>query len=552
MPLFDTHAHYNDDAFDQNRKGLLDALPDAGVGAVVIPGVDVESSRSALALAESRPWLFAAAGIHPEDCAGCTAADFSAIRDLCREKKVVAIGEIGLDYYWAENPPKEFQQMVFRRQLELALELELPVIVHDREAHGDSLEIVKEFPGVRGVFHCFSGSPEMAEELLKRGWYLGFDGPVTYKNARRAPEVVAVTPLDRIVVETDAPYMSPVPNRGRRNDSRNLPYIVVKLAGGEGMKKAFLMVPACLLLAGCGAPSETVTPTDSWPDSALAETNEAAAESPPEPISTAPAESPPVTAPAEPLSAPAVVTAGQAPEEPYDLPTEVIGLKDWIGESRWNHDPVGLLAELPERELSLYGVTKWLDSSALLRWGDSLAEFSWSFGGPLIVEPQLWCWDVDSDGQEEVVVINHVDSGTGTSIEELHVVKKDGDGTLTDYCFPESLWQEDLSGLLSVVSDGDRTYTVLGADLVDLTDEIQTQFPDLNPAMIEDTSTGRWANFSVQSGTDGNGSDLFFTGSAMLEGREIPYDWYAAEITAAISYENGIFTLSDFHLNSLS
>ena len=213
MPLFDTHAHYNDDAFDQNRKGLLDALPDAGVGAVVIPGVDVESSRSALALAESRPWLFAAAGIHPEDCAGCTAADFSAIRDLCREKKV----------------------MVFRRQLELALELELPVIVHDREAHGDNLEIVKEFPGVRGVFHCFSGSPEMAEELLKRGWYLGFDGPVTYKNARRAPEVVAVTPLDRIVVETDAPYMSPVPNRGRRNDSRNLPYIVEKLAEWKGI-----------------------------------------------------------------------------------------------------------------------------------------------------------------------------------------------------------------------------------------------------------------------------------------------------------------------------
>ena len=209
MPLFDTHAHYNDDAFDQDREELLDALPAAGVGAVVIPGVDAASSRSALALAETRPWLFAAAGIHPEDCAGCTAADFSAIRDLCREKKVVAIGEIGLDYYWAENPPKEFQQMVFRRQLELALELELPVIVHDREAHGDSLEIVKEFPGVRGVFHCFSGSPEMAEELLKRGWYLGFDGPVTYK--------------------------SPVPNRGRRNDSRNLPYIVEKLAEWKGI-----------------------------------------------------------------------------------------------------------------------------------------------------------------------------------------------------------------------------------------------------------------------------------------------------------------------------
>ena len=192
MKLFDTHAHYNDNAFDRDREALLDALPDAGVGAVVIPGVDVESARSALALAESRPWLFAAAGLHPEDCAGCTDRDFDAVRDLCGHEKVVAIGEIGLDYYWAENPPKEFQQMVFRRQLQMALELDLPVIVHDREAHGDCLEIVKEFPGVRGVFHCFSGSPEMAEELLKRGWYLGFDGPVTYKNARRAPEVVAV------------------------------------------------------------------------------------------------------------------------------------------------------------------------------------------------------------------------------------------------------------------------------------------------------------------------------------------------------------------------
>lgn len=235
MPLFDTHAHYNDDAFDQDREELLDALPAAGVGAVVIPGVDAASSRSALALAETRPWLFAAAGIHPEDCAGCTAADFSAIRDLCREKKVVAIGEIGLDYYWAENPPKEFQQMVFRRQLELALELALPVIVHDREAHGDSLEIVKEFPGVRGVFHCFSGSPEMAEALIKRGWYLGIDGPITYKNARRAPEVAEVIPLERIVVETDAPYLTPEPFRGKRNDSRYLPYVIEKMARWKGV-----------------------------------------------------------------------------------------------------------------------------------------------------------------------------------------------------------------------------------------------------------------------------------------------------------------------------
>ena len=238
MPIFDTHAHYDADQFASDREAVLTALPAAGVGLVVDPGCDVASSREAAALAERFDHVYAAVGIHPEDCAGCTDADFDAIRELCRREKVVAIGEIGLDYYWAENPPKEFQQMVFRRQLQMALELDLPVIVHDREAHGDSLEIVKEFPGVRGVFHCFSGSPEMAEELLKRGWYLGFDGPVTYKNARRAPEVAAVTPLDRIVVETDAPYMSPVPNRGRRNDSRNLPYIVEKLAEWKGISPA--------------------------------------------------------------------------------------------------------------------------------------------------------------------------------------------------------------------------------------------------------------------------------------------------------------------------
>ena len=235
MPLFDTHAHYNDDAFDQNRKGLLDALPDAGVGAVVIPGVDVESSRSALALAESRPWLFAAAGIHPEDCAGCTAADFSAIRDLCREKKVVAIGEIGLDYYWAENPPKEFQQMVFRRQLELALELELPVIVHDREAHQDCLSIVREHPQVTGVYHCYSGSLEDAKVLVKLGWMLSFTGVITYKNARKALEVIDWLPMDRIMIETDSPYLTPEPFRGKRNDSGYVHLVAEAIAQVKGV-----------------------------------------------------------------------------------------------------------------------------------------------------------------------------------------------------------------------------------------------------------------------------------------------------------------------------
>ena len=236
MTLFDTHAHYTDNAFNKDRDELLgQQLPAAGVAAAVTAGVDAESSRASIALAEAYGYIYAAAGLHPEDCAGAGEAELEEIRRLCRHPKVVAVGEIGLDYYWAENPPKEFQQEIFRRQLALAREEGLPVIVHDREAHGDSLAIVKEYPEVAGVFHCFSGSPEMAEELLKRGWYLGFDGPITYKNAKRAPEVAAVTPLDRIVIETDAPYLSPVPNRGKRNDSRNLGYIVERLAEWKGV-----------------------------------------------------------------------------------------------------------------------------------------------------------------------------------------------------------------------------------------------------------------------------------------------------------------------------
>mgnify|MGYP005759489011 FL=1 len=235
MPIFDTHAHYDDSRFDGDRDAVLAALPEAGVELVLDPGCDLPSSRAAAALAERYGHVYAAAGIHPENCVGFQDADLAALRQLLAQPKVAAIGEIGLDYYWAENPPRDFQQMVFRKQLALAEELELPVIVHDREAHGDSLSIIREFPAVTGVFHCFSGSPEMAGELLKRGWYLGFDGPITYKNARRAPEVAAITPLERMVVETDAPYLSPAPVRGRRNDSRYLPHVIAKLAEWKGV-----------------------------------------------------------------------------------------------------------------------------------------------------------------------------------------------------------------------------------------------------------------------------------------------------------------------------
>ena len=235
MPIFDTHAHYDAEQFASDREAVLTALPAAGVGLVVDPGCDVASSREAAALAERFDHVYAAAGIHPEDCAGAGEADLEAIRALAAHPKAVAIGEIGLDYYWPENPPREFQQEIFRRQMALAEELDLPVIIHDREAHGDCLAIVKEFPRVRGVFHCYSGSPEMAKELLKLGWYLGFDGPITFKNARRAPEVAAVTPLERMLLETDSPYLAPVPHRGKRNDSRLLPLVAQKLGEWKGL-----------------------------------------------------------------------------------------------------------------------------------------------------------------------------------------------------------------------------------------------------------------------------------------------------------------------------
>ena len=233
--FFDTHAHYDDEAFDADRHALLASLPESGVGRVVNPGCTAASSRAALDLAAQYDFLYAAVGIHPENCAGVTDADFAAVEAMAKEDKAVAIGEIGLDYYWEENPPRDFQKEVFARQLALAEALNLPVIVHDRDAHGDCLDLVRAFPNTRGVFHCYSGAIEEAKLLLDRGWYLGFDGPVTFKNARRAPEVVRFLPLDRLLLETDSPYMAPVPHRGKRNDSRNLPFIAAKIAELKGL-----------------------------------------------------------------------------------------------------------------------------------------------------------------------------------------------------------------------------------------------------------------------------------------------------------------------------
>ena len=226
---FDTHAHLDDHAFDEDREELLETIHRSGIELVLNPGCDRESSRKAADLAERVDFLYFAAGIHPGELDDCSDTALDEIAALCRNPKCRAVGEIGLDYYW-DDSRKDEQKQLFLKQLELACGLDLPVIIHDREAHGDCLDMVRQFRGIRGVFHCFSGSAEMAEELLKLGWYLGFDGPVTYRNARKALEVLSVCPLDRMLMETDSPYLPPVPMRGKRNDPGNLTYICRKIA----------------------------------------------------------------------------------------------------------------------------------------------------------------------------------------------------------------------------------------------------------------------------------------------------------------------------------
>ncbi len=233
--LFDTHAHYDDEAFDADRRELLSAMPEHNVGLIVNPGCTVESSRTAVSLAAQFPHVYAAVGIHPENCGDFEPEHMDAIHALAKTDKVVAIGEIGLDYYWPENPPRGLQQQVLRAHMALAEELHLPVIVHDREAHADTLSVVREFPAVTGVFHCFSGSVEMARELLKLGWMLSFNGAVTFKNARKAPEVIAEVPMDRLMIETDAPYLTPVPFRGKRNDSTYVRLVAERIAQIKGL-----------------------------------------------------------------------------------------------------------------------------------------------------------------------------------------------------------------------------------------------------------------------------------------------------------------------------
>ena len=234
--LFDTHAHYDSEAFDADRDAVLSALPEKGVGLVLCPGCDLPSSEACAALAERYPHVWAAAGIHPENLEGASLAELDAVRALAARPKVRAIGEIGLDYYWLKTPEERSRSReFFDAQLSLAGELSLPAIVHDRDAHRDCLDIVRAHPDVRGVFHCCALSAEDAKRALDWGWYLSFTGNITFPKARRALEVIAMAPLDRLMVETDAPYMAPEPFRGRRNDSGYVYRVAETIAQVKGI-----------------------------------------------------------------------------------------------------------------------------------------------------------------------------------------------------------------------------------------------------------------------------------------------------------------------------
>lgn len=237
--IFDSHAHYDDAKFDDEREALLAELPSHGVCGVVNCGCDTASSKTALKLADSYSYIYAAVGIHPENIGGGTVNE---IRTLVKHKKCVAIGEIGLDYYWVSDN-KEQQKELFSQQLDLANEINKPVMIHDRDAHSDTLELLKKHRP-KGVVHSFSGSTEMAKEILKLGMYIGIGGVITFKNAKKLPEVVKMLPEDRFLLETDAPYLTPVPYRSKINNSAMIYLTAQKIAEIRNTDTAHILAAA--------------------------------------------------------------------------------------------------------------------------------------------------------------------------------------------------------------------------------------------------------------------------------------------------------------------
>lgn len=240
MKLFDTHAHYDDERFKNEYEGgtdgaIQDCLKDC-VGNIVNIGTNLDNSKASIALSEKYDEVYASVGIHPTDAYLYDDIDcvIDELEKMLKHPKVVALGEIGLDYHW-DNVPRDVQMIYFRKQMELANKLGVPVIIHDREAHGDCMEVVNAFPDVKGIFHSFSGSAEMATELVKLGWYISFSGPVTYKNAKQPKEACKVVPSDRILIETDAPYLTPVPHRGELNRSTYMYFTALTIANERGV-----------------------------------------------------------------------------------------------------------------------------------------------------------------------------------------------------------------------------------------------------------------------------------------------------------------------------
>jgi len=230
--IFDAHAHYDDKWFDEDRHTLLSSMPEKGVSYIVNASVDIPTAKTAVGYAEQYPFMYACAGIHPENLEGIPNDYLDQLAELLRHEKVVALGEIGLDYHW--DIPKVEQRRIFEEQLKLAAELDVPVVIHDREAHGDVMELLRKYRP-HGLMHCFSGSVEMLKEVIKLGMYISLGGTVTFKNARVPVEVAAAVPLDRLLLETDAPYLSPVPFRGKRNDSSNIVHTALRIAQIRGM-----------------------------------------------------------------------------------------------------------------------------------------------------------------------------------------------------------------------------------------------------------------------------------------------------------------------------
>lgn len=244
--IFDSHAHYDDEAFDKDRDIILSSLKDNNIGYVVDIGADMESTYKAVELSEKYSFIYAAAGIHPSSAEECTQDNLKKLKQISLNEKVVAIGETGLDYHY-EQVDKKQQKECFEAQMDLAHEVKLPVVIHSREAAKDTLDMMKSLDAasVGGVIHCFSYGREMACEYLDMGFYIGIGGVLTFSNAKKLKEVTEYIPLDRILLETDCPYLSPEPNRGKRNSSLNLPYVVKAIAAIKGISEEEVISATC-------------------------------------------------------------------------------------------------------------------------------------------------------------------------------------------------------------------------------------------------------------------------------------------------------------------